>query len=69
MLFEDYLTDSIVKTMAKRLRKSLLLLKDNEGNLAPVEIKHGACLNLVSRTLGFEDWNTLSAVLKKKEGN
>ena len=44
-----------VKTLAKRLRQSLVA----EGNF----ITHGEALELIARQYGFRDWNTLSARL------
>lgn len=45
-----------VKEMARRLREAL----------APVPVSHGRALELVSRTLGYPNWDTLSGLLARK---
>lgn len=42
-----------IKTLAKELKK------------AHPELSHGHCLELISRQLGFKNWNTASAVIRK----
>lgn len=48
-----------------KIRSQLLAqwFQENYG----IKVKHGHCLDLVSRIYGFKDWNTFSAALESKE--